>query len=153
VTDGRALLRSFAIVGLCLLTLGSCGGDPEATRAGGSRVTSTPSPSASGLTVTAEALCIEMVPHLQRATDVLQAFLDDPQGFYDRGGSDRLERVLEDLAHDRAIAPAEFRPSLDVQIQLLQAIVDYLEVGGDTHWGLRDFKSAGYDLSVRCDGP
>ena len=144
------LVLLFLLVGACSSgdsNPGSTAGQSESPTANAS--TAAPSPSAS-LTVSAEALCIEMVDHLDTAQNLVSAFADNAQRFGDNGGVTKIEKVLDDLGHDREIAPTPFQNGLDIQIQFLEDIATYLGVGGEKDWDFRNFRSSGIDLAVQC---
>lgn len=153
----KAMGRRLLLASITVVVFTACGGTASTPSASQfesppASPSESPSPSPSpGLTVSGAALCIEMVDHLGTAAELVFDFADDAQAFGDSGGARKIEGVLEDLRHDRSVAPADFHASLDVQIGLLEEIVDYLGTGGERDWNFRDFRSTGFDLAVKCE--
>lgn len=129
----------------CLILLSGC-----ASGNGDTAQSTSESPS-SQLTITAAALCEMATEHLDHATDLVISLQQDTQKFYNNGGLTKIRDVLVEIEHARSVAPPEFHASLDVVIEKLHELAEYLSSGGgEMTLESRNFIAANTDIGYRC---
>lgn len=128
----------------------TAGSQPSSPSLTSSVPTLAPSPTSSptALKISEEAACIELIPHLQKAADLISVFNAHPDGSKSKASS--FSDAADDLRHDLSVAPEQMTQSIQAEVDVLDQLTSVLTTGTNTTIDYRDYKSAGLDLATRC---
>lgn len=143
--------------GLVLTATLACGGTPSAstgpspaTPQASPTVTPSPFPPRVSLPVA----CVETVPRVRAAVDLIAEFGEQPQVMADAAATSRarFDKAIDDLDYSRRTAPEELAPYLGVIRDELSDIRAYLQRGGTRTNDFRAVTSSSLEIASRCGG-
>jgi hypothetical protein len=137
----KTFTTAAAMIALALGLVG-CSGKPDAPP-------TTVEQSSGPPQVGEEALCLQLVPHLEEAVRVINIVNSEtPDRIH--AERDELADLVSNPIHDQSVAPDDLKPHIQQQIDVVRKIQNVEMTGGRLNIDYQNFKSSGLELATRC---